>query len=254
MKVRLLLTVGLLAPVFLVLSCDESNSPTEPVIDQPADETDGPSFTTVGFGSFWHDPHISGAKIYCFSGFDDTKALPPEEQFHGQCKRFRTKDGAEVNTFDGDENPNNNYGGIYPAKNNIKGKLLRKVLELDFSYAGGAPSGGSPRFSIPIDECLVDPAYVGTTQYPPCTTDGATDGYAFADVTASSGCNDGDGFVGVLNGEDDESCNWFYKNEMFTSWTAFETAHPDWRIARDAVPFVIIDQPGHYLLFKLDIR
>lgn len=252
MNVRLLVTAAMLAPVFLVLSCDESKSPTEPDIDQPVDEIDRPSFTTVGFGSHWHDPHISGPKIYCFSGSADTRANPEGGTFNGECKRFRTKDGAEVNTFDGDELPSNAYAGIYPARNNIKGKLLRRVSELDFSYAGGAPSGGSPRFSIPIDECQVD--YVGVTEVR-CTTDGKTDGYVFADVTEASGCNDGDGFVGVLNGEDDETCNWFYKDHpAYPNWEAFATAHPDWKIARDAVPFVIVDQPGHYLLFMLDIR
>ncbi|MEP7228007.1 MAG: hypothetical protein ABI785_11640, partial [Gemmatimonadales bacterium] len=96
----------------------------------------------------------------------------------------------------------------------------------------------------------------GTAEYYPCSTDGDTEPDAFVDVTDGSGCNDGDGFVGVLNGEDDETCQWFYRSGTvsYPSWHAFAAAHPDWRIATDAVPFAIVDQPGHYLLFKWDVR
>lgn len=249
---HLLLCAGIILPMTL-LSCDDSKTPTETSVNPTTDnEIDAPSFTAVGFGSRWHDPHIVGVTVYCFSGNEDDAIA-----YNGDCKRFRSKDGVEVNTFDGDEMPSNAYAGFYGKTNLIKGKLLRKVSELDFSYAGGAPSGGAPRFSIPIDECTagVPVLDITTTDVAPlCTTDGKTDGYAFADVTDASGCNDGDGFVGVLNGEDDTSCNWYYKTEAFTSWTDFETKHPEYRIATDAVPFVIVDQPGHYLLFKWDVR
>lgn len=243
-----ILGTALLLPMTL-LSCDDSKAPTEVAVDDPA-ETDLPSLTTVGFGSRYHDPHIVGATVYCFSGNEDDPIA-----YNGDCKRFKSKDGVEVNTIDGDELPSNAYAGFYGKKNLIAGKLVGRVKELDFAYAGGGPSGGSPRFSIPIDECLPEDGYVGDVTVEPCTTDGKWDQFIFADVTESSGCNDGDGFVGILNGEDDETCIWYLGGTIpFANWAAFAAAHPDWRIATDTPPFAIVDQPAHYLLFKWDVR
>jgi hypothetical protein len=244
----LLLCTALLLPMTL-LSCDDSTTPTDVSVDD-AEPADLPSLTTVGFGSRYHDPHISGATVLCFSGNEDDPIT-----YNGDCKRFKSKDGVEVNTIDDDELPSNAYAGFYGKKNIIAGKLVGKVKELDFAYAGGGPSGGSPRFSIPIDACKVADDYVGTVEYPPCTTDGHWDFFIFADVTESSGCNDGDGFVGILNGEDDETCTWYLDGTIpYANWAAFVAAHPNWRIATDTPPFAIVDQPGHYLLFKWDVR
>jgi hypothetical protein len=259
---HLILSAALAIPAMLLplASCDDSKAPTETAIDEPAvDGIDSPSFTTVGFGSFWHDPHIKGAKVRVFDGTTDTEKGESGDcggspcQYGGNTKRFRSTDGAEVNTL-GSTAKDGAYGGIYAAENKIKGKLVGRVSELDFSYAGGGPTGGSPRFSIPIDKCEVANGDVGIAPAP-CTTDGDWDYFIFADVTESSGCNDGDGFVGVLNGEDDETCTWYEGGTIpHANWQAFVAAHPKDRIARNAVPFVIVDQPGHYLLFMLDIR
>jgi hypothetical protein len=268
MKLRHLMLSSVLAIPALLLplaSCDDSKAPTEPTATDPnSDGIDAPSFTTVGFGSKWHDPHIKGPKVRTFDGTTDTKTGdagncgpgdppgPPACDYGGSAKRFSSQDGAEINTL-GFQNVNGAYGGIYPAENKIKGKLLGSVKELDFSYAGGGPIGGSPRFSIPIDECKI--TEVGAVGEYPCTTDGNWDYFVFADVTDASGCNDGDGFVGVLNGEDDETCTWYERGTIpFPNWKAFAAAHPNDRIARNTPPFVIVDQPGHYLLFKLDLR
>ena len=255
-----ILGTALLLPMTL-LSCDDSKVPSEPVDDASAGGLDAPSFTTVGFGSRWHDPHIVGATIYVFSGSEDTKngvsgdCEPGVEirlcDYGGVAKRFRSKDGAEVNTL-GFQKEDGSYAGIYGKRNLIAGKLLTRVKELDFSYAGGPPGGGSPRFSIPIDDDLPIPYddVVPIVQVLD-PIDGATDGYAFIDA---NGCGDGDSYVGVINAEDADRCLVNYKSVDYTSWTDFETQHPTWRIATDAVPFAIVDQPGHYLLFKWDVR
>lgn len=240
MKIKHLMLSGvLLIPAMLLplASCDDSNAPTSPAVDQPTAGNDGPSLATQRTGARVHDARSeAGQKIRCFSGGQDTRDDPQIEggPFFGECYRFKTRDGAELVTFDADANPNNNYAGVYPADNRIKGKRIGSVRELDFSYAGGPPSGGAPRFSIPIDE----------------DANGTTEAYAFTDA---NGCNDGDGFVGTIEADDDPTCLISYKAETFANWKAFVTAHPTYRIAR-AITFVIVDQPAHYILWKVDIR
>ncbi|MBA3344025.1 MAG: hypothetical protein H0T44_01795 [Gemmatimonadales bacterium] len=107
--------------------------------------------------------------------------------------------------------------------------------------------------SIPIDECL--PAEVATTTNPPnsCThgsTDGDFDGFAFIDAL---GCNDGDPYVGALRGEDDDTCNVNYKGTDYPNWDAFEAAFPGARIGRNAQTFIAVDQPVHYLIYRVNI-
>jgi hypothetical protein len=257
MKVKhLLLSSVLVIPALLLplASCDDSKTPTEPAVGQPTDNIDTPSFTTVGFGSFWHDPHIKGAKIRTFAGPTDA----PGSGCTGEAKRFRSQDGAEVRTDDTSPEGSCSYAGIYPADQKLRGKLLTSVRELDFSYAGGNPQGGSPRWSIPID-CVQSPEYVGVVEVTPCTTDGVREQYAFADAVT---CNDGDANVGTLNGEDQENCPWTYLGVTYPNWAAFVAAYPGGRIAKtepngggDSFYFVIIDRgPAHYLLFKVDAR
>jgi hypothetical protein len=259
MKVKHLLLSSVLALPALLLplaSCDDSKVPSEPAVDEPADNVDAPSFTVVGFGSFWHDPHIKGAKLRTFAGPTDA----PGSGCTGQANRFRSQDGAEVRTdvTVGSDPVPCSYAGVYPADQKLRGKLLAKVAELDFSYAGGAAQGGSPRWSIPIDECLVTQEGAPGTPYP-CKTDGVREEYAFADAI---NCNDGDTNVGTLNGEDQEACLWTYKGVSYPNWAAFVAAYPGAKVARkeiggtsDAFYFVIIDRgPSHYLLFKVDAR
>jgi hypothetical protein len=190
-----------------------------------------------------HDPKLVGMRVRCFSGTTDGDQ--GGVTFGGTCQRT-TQDNldlAEINTTDGD--PDGSYAGVWAVPIQIKGKRLGDVIELSFQYAGGPPGGGSPRWSVAIDE----------------NANGKHDGdeaFAFADVNA---CNDGDSFVGTEDGEDDGSCQWFYKAESFPNWDAFAGAHPTYRIPRltesgaAIVPaFVVMDQPGHYLIFKLDVR
>ena len=243
----LILGTALLLPVTL-LSCDDSGSetPTEATTDEAA--IDNPNF---GQSS-------AGQKIKCFSGTQDAADGSPG--FNGLCRKLTNiKNGANVATFDDDADARNSYAGIYPAKSSIKGKLLSRVNEIEFHYAGGPPTGGAPRLSIAIDECLsvYENGGVGTG-YPNCTTDGNYDSFAFIDA---NGCNKSDpdpyvdnAFVGEVDPGDDDTCNVNHKGIDYPNWEAFVAAHPLDRIAKDQETFVIIDQPGHYLLYGLQFR
>lgn len=238
MKVKHLLLSSVLAIPALLLplaSCDDSKSPTEPTVENQA----APELLTAP--SRLHDARSqTGQRLRCFDGVSEGTI------YGGKCKLFRLRDGGEINAIDDD--PDGAYAGVYPSENKIKGKLLTSVHELDFSYAGGPHQGGVPRLSIPID-CVQE---VGETVTPyPCATDGTTEHYAFIDAP---GCNDGDEFVGTVEGDDNPKCNVNYNSVDYPNWAAFMAAHPGGRIARDAVTFIIADQPAHYIIWKVDIR
>jgi hypothetical protein len=165
----------------------------------------------------------NGNKLQCFDGVTDGG-------FNGTCTL--TSDGAILNTIDGDANPNNNYAGVYILKSNLEGRLVSHVHNLSFSYDGSTATGGSPRFSIPIDE----------------NGDGTTEAYAFIDTL---GCNDGSADTGTLDAISDPTCLVAYGNTIYASWAAFAKANPTFRIA-EAIPFVIVDQPG--LFTVSDVR
>jgi hypothetical protein len=179
-----------------------------------------------------HDPTPVGMRVQCIDG-DEGTGIPT---FNGEAYRFKNNKGCELNTNDGDADPNNNAAFVVTTQNKIRGKKLTQIQRLDFYYAGGPPVGGSPRFSIPIDEA---------------PTDGTTEGYAFVDVL---GCNDGDAYVGALRGDDDGTCTVSYGANTYPNFSAFEAAYPDARIATDAVTFIALDQPGHYLIYRVNIR
>lgn len=194
--------------------------------------------------SAMHDPKPSFSRLQCFSGTTDGEQ--GGVTYGGTCRRttLDNRDLAELYTLDGD--PDGSYAGVWASPVNIRGKRLGDVQELSFSYAGGPPGGGSPRWSVAIDE----------------NANGRHDGdeaYAFADVNA---CNDGDSFVGSEDAEDDGTCGWFYKAESFPNWDSFAGAHPTYRIARlhadgstGFIPaFVVMDQPGHYLVYRFEVR
>jgi hypothetical protein len=165
----------------------------------------------------------NGNKLQCFDGTTDGG-------FNGTCTL--TADGAVLNATDGDANPNNNYAGVYILKSNLEGRALSHVHNLSFGYAGSTASGGSPRFSIPIDE----------------NGDGTTEAYAFIDTL---GCNDGSPNAGTLDAIKDSSCLVAYGNTVYANWAAFAEANPSYQVA-DAIPFVIVDQPGAFTV--TDVR
>jgi hypothetical protein len=114
------------------------------------------------------------------------------------------------------------YAGVYvPNTPSLSGKKIGDVGQLGFTYTGGPTSGGSPRFSVPIDT----------------DADGAWDSFAFVDTT----CDDeGTGTVDVIG---DATCPTYIGSEAFPSWASFVAAHPEYRIASDTPAFVIADQP-----------
>lgn len=242
---------------FLALACD-SRKLTEPAAD-PGQATAAPTpvrtFLQPGAKAFTetaaatvsgdapHNPRSErGSELICFSGTKDGDQ--GGVTYGGTCQRMvPTKDGAELRTNDGD--PDGSYAGVWAVPVTIRTKLIGNIQELRYSYAGGPPSGGSPRWSVAIDE----------------DGDGiheAGESYAFADATA---CNDGDGFVGTSDAEDDATCQWFYEAESFPNWDAFAAAHPTYRIPRrtasgaQIVPaFIITDAPAHTLIWDVEVR
>jgi hypothetical protein len=233
----------------LVVACDGGNKLSEPIQEPSAapnslipritpsiKRIDGATASVIGPAP--HNPRSQvGMEVICFDGTTDGG-------FNGRCNRMQpTKDGAELNTYDGDDNPNNSYAGFYAYPQTVRGKLLGAVQELRYSYAGGNPSGGSPRWSVAIDED-------GDSRHE------EGEAYAFADALA---CNDGDANVGTSDAEDDPTCTWFYEAESFPNWDAFAGAHPGYKVAlrrADGSPlvgavFVIIDQPGHYVMWNV---
>lgn len=117
------------------------------------------------------------------------------------------------------------YAGVYvkpqrPVKNQ-RGSLL---ADADFSFShSGDTTGGSPRFSIPVDE----------------DGNGTTEAYAFIDA---NGC----GNTGVVS-TDASNCVVYYGASAYANWDAFAAAQPAYRIS-EAIPFVIADQAGTYVI------
>ena len=159
-----------------------------------------------------------GNKLQCFDGTTDGG-------YNGICTLI--ENGATLNTVDGDSDNNNNYAGVYIQNSNLGGKLLSDVNKLSFDYSGSTASGGSPRISLPIDE----------------NGDGTTEAYAYIDT---NGCNSGDPNTGTLDAINDPTCTIWYNNVSYDNWAAFVAANPTYRIASDALAFIIVDQPGTF--------
>lgn len=173
----------------------------------------------------------AGYKLTCFEGETDS----PGGGFLGVCQIMQpTGDGAEINTMK--QGPAGSYAGVTQNTSNyIKGRLLKDVVNLAFHYAGGPHQGGLPRFSVPIDE----------------DNDGTWEAFAFADAP---GCNNADEFVGRLNMRQDATCNINYDGVDYPNWSNFATLHPTYRIARDAISFIILDQAAHYVIWKVQMN
>ena len=174
----------------------------------------------------------SNSQLLCFSGTQDTADGNTGGATNtGTCEL--RPNGVYVNTVDGDQDPNNGYGGAYYEQTSLSGKLLSEVNKLSFTYEGTGAAGGSPRFSIPIDE----------------DSDGAWDGFAFVAWNDCSGNTTTAGTVDVVN---DTTCAVWY-DTRYTNWAEFAAAHPDYRIATDTIPFAVVDQPGEFTLSNVVI-
>lgn len=160
-----------------------------------------------------------GNTLSCFSGTEDGG-------YNGTCTF--TADGAVLDNVDGNDNPYDNYAGVYLQNSNLDGKTLADVNKLSFRYTG-EPTAGSPRFSLPID-----------------TGNGSTAFYAFVSAYY---CNDGNGLVDAVN---DPTCVIFAGSESFASWAAMVAAHPGWRIG-PSLPFVIADDPGEWTVSDVQL-
>ena len=165
----------------------------------------------------------SGNKLQCFSGTADGG-------YNGTCTLI--SNGASLNTVDSDSDPNNSYAGVY-IPSNLGGKTIGDVNKLSFDYNGSGAAGGSPRISIPIDE----------------DGDGTTEAYAFIDT---QGCNTGDANSGTLDAINDPTCLVAY-DAIYPNWAAFVAAHPTYRVASDALTFIIVDQPGTFSITNVQL-
>jgi hypothetical protein len=271
-----LLSSALLAPALLLASCNEvKDTPAEPStpgiaptttqtpsavrlnprkvrIPKPSaaelaaamreDEVNAPATVTPTLTGDLspHDPTRAGQRLICLDGDEGAGA-----GFNGEATRFRNDMGCELNAIDGDLNPNNNAAFAVPVQNRISGKRLTAIQRLDFFYAGGPAIGGNPRLSIPIDED-------GDGDFEPFPNL-ADEQFAFIDAL---GCNNGDPHVGRVFGDDDPTCNVNYKSINYPNFSSFEAAFPNARIARnsEAVTFIAVDQPVHYLIYRVNIR
>jgi len=123
------------------------------------------------------------------------------------------------------------YGGVYINSKSQSGKALSEVV-FQFRSTGDI-AGGAPRFSLPID------------------TDGkgkTVEGYAFMDVNACGG--------NVLVSTQNPVCMVYFANEptAYANWAAFAAAHPTWRTAPGAIPFIIADATGSFAVDSIVLR
>jgi len=127
------------------------------------------------------------------------------------------------------ENDPGEYSGVYVKSQNLSGKKLRYV-HVSF-VSSGDTAGGAPRFSIPLN--------TGHTE--------SVEPYAFLDVN-----NCGSALVSTTNSR----CKVFlnFSSESFDNWADLVATHPSWRIPKGGIPFIIADEPGHYVVSNIDLR
>ncbi len=163
-------------------------------------------------------------KLLCFSGTQDTEdGLTGDVIYNGTCtlQGNGARGPATLNNVDGDEDPYNNYSGVYVENSTMYGTALGDISQLSFNYTGEA-TAGSPRISIPLD----------------LDGNGSTDAWAFA---AAYYCNDGAGVVDVIH---DATCTIYVGETSYENWAALVAAYPDAVIANDNYVFIVADDPG----------
>ena len=112
-------------------------------------------------------------------------------------------------------------------------KNLGTIDALSFTYSGSTPVGGSPRFSLQIDE---DGA-AGPN-------DPNANPYVFIDAL---NCNNGAGLVDVIN---DPTCLIWYGTTSYENWDAFAAAYPN---ATVYFAFVVVEHESTYTINNLTI-
>jgi hypothetical protein len=182
--------ISMLAVMF-AFGCD--SAPTDPT---------APSFAAT------NPSGLADGKLRCFSGGG------------GKCSVTAT--GAKLTVGVG------GWAGVYYKNTAVGGMPLSAVEGMSFHYTGSLPAGGSPRFSIPIDE-----------------TANATSAPAYAFI--SNGCVGGvvDAFVCQVN----------YKDKTYSGWKAFadDVANQGFFLSND-IPFVVVDQPGSFVITEVVIK
>lgn len=174
--------------------------------------------------------YAASAPLLCFQGTGDGYGS------NGTCVMNADGVSAVVNTVDSDSDSNNAYGGVYYETSSLTGKTVGQVDALSFSYNGTGAAGGSPRITLPIDK----------------DGDGVTDSYISMDTL---GCNDGDANVGTVDVVHDQTCvvSDNATGESFVNWADYVAAHPTYVVSSDAIPFVVVDQPGQFTLSNVVI-
>ena len=115
------------------------------------------------------------------------------------------------------------YSGVYVKNKSLSATPLANV-DFSFNYTGDT-AGGAPRFSIPL----------------------STGSYAFIDARNS-------GSTGRVSTEDATAKVFINTGGEYANWDAMVAANPTWRIGSGKVPFVIADQPGHYVISNIILR
>jgi hypothetical protein len=156
-------------------------------------------------GALAAKPDSAGTKLRCFSDLPAT------------CTVDASSASATLDTSNGGD------AGVYinNAKN-VSGSLLGAVsFSFGYSCSEAAPcvSGGSPRWSIPVDS----------------NGDSKTDAYAFVDAANCGQSGNAAGTVG-------DACTVYYDNTAYSDWAAFADANPAYTVG-NALPFVIADGP-----------
>lgn len=126
----------------------------------------------------------------------------------------------------------NGYAGVYiNSKPNSSKGLASRVFAFT---ANGDVAGGAPRFSIPLN-----------------TSGGSSvTGYAFLDVAGCGGTANNPATVSTA----DTSCHVNYLSTDYPNWAALAAAFPAGKVAPGAIPFIISDQPGNYLVYNIVLR
>jgi hypothetical protein len=301
---RFILATALFIPALAFVSCkDDGNSnPVEPQVNTPQAQT--PSYvkskvnvgsirlpassaqakaeaakiesgaTLMTAGAAPHDPTLFlGSSVACFGG-DQVDDGNPATTYTGTSFRFANGRGCENNTLD--PGPDGSVAIVTPTVSTVNGKLLDHTTRLEFTYAGGPPIGGSPRFSLFVDTCQPNDGQITVTHdcqsanpgSPGSSTDGVWDETVFID---NNNCNDGDGYVGTVAakstaGKTDATCTIFFQGAngsgSYPNWATYVANRTGARWARwfddahtQAVEnFIIDDQPQHYLIYRVFIR
>lgn len=179
-----------------------------------------------------------------------TVAAAGKLRFSGSAD-FYTKGGTVLIRTDREDDPTwggPEYGAISLVRSRhnpawLKQKALvgKPLAGLSISFKStGDLTGGSPRFSIGIDE----------------DHDRTAEAYAFVDANycGVGGAPVKDGDTVIVNTAT-KRCDVWYDGVQYANWAAFAEANPDFRIARGGI-FIVADgaYERDYVISRIDLR